>query len=110
MMPARISKFPCGIARRRILTGFVHFNPYFVVRKISWHSNLNGDSFFVEAALKFRIDKNNGSLELWYELQQIHNVMEQAARGIADTLQQAFEDLPIYYGEPSWFENEAAWK
>ncbi|ULJ68146.1 DUF2303 family protein [Wielerella bovis] len=68
---------------------------------IAFTPYLNGDSFFVEAALKFRIDKNNGSLELWYELQQIHNVMEQAARGIADSLQQAFEDLPIYYGEPA---------
>ena len=66
---------------------------------IAFTPYLNGDSFFVEAALKFRIDKNNGELLLWYELQQVHKVMEQAARGIADDLKAAFADLPIYYGQ-----------
>ena len=66
---------------------------------IAFTPYLNGDSFFVEAALKFRIDKNNGALVLWYELQQVHKVMEQAARGIAETLQTEFADLPIYYGK-----------
>lgn len=67
---------------------------------IAFTPYLNGDSFFVEAALKFRIDKNNGSLVLWYELQQIHTVIEMATKGIAETLQAEFADLPIYYGKP----------
>lgn len=66
---------------------------------IAFTPYLNGDSFFVEAALKFRIDKNNGNLVLWYELQQVHKVMEMATQAIAEKLQQEFSDLPIYYGE-----------
>ena len=61
---------------------------------------LNGDSYFVEALLKFRIDKNNGQLLLWFELQQIHAVMERAARDVAALLQAQFSDIPIYYGKP----------
>ena len=60
-----------------------------------------GDSFFVEALLRFRIDKNNGALVLWYEMQQVAAVMENAAQAIADKLQAAFADLPIYYGIPN---------
>lgn len=67
---------------------------------IAFTPYLNGDSFFVEAALKFRIDKNNGTLVLWYELQQIHNVMEMATRGIAEKLTAELPNLPIYYGKP----------
>lgn len=62
---------------------------------------LNGDSFFVEAALKFRIDKNSGALLLWYELQQVHKVMELAARAIANQLKNEFEDVPVYNGTPA---------
>lgn len=58
----------------------------------------NGDSYFVEALLKFRIDKNSGALVLWYELQQIDAVIEQAAQDIATSLQTAFADIDIYFG------------
>ena len=57
-----------------------------------------GDSYFVEALLKFRIDKNSGALVLWYELQQIDAVIEQAAQDIATSLQTAFADIDIYFG------------
>lgn len=50
--------------------------------------------------LKFRIDKNSGALVLWYELQQIEAVIERACADIAATLQTAFADVPIYYGQP----------
>ena len=60
-----------------------------------------GDSFCVEARLRFRMDKNNGALVLWYEMQQVSAVMENAAKAIADKLQTAFADLPIYYGVPN---------
>lgn len=59
-----------------------------------------GDSYFVEALLKFRIDKNSGALVLWYELQQIEAVIEQATADIAKTLQDAFADIDIYFGKP----------
>ncbi|MCQ9325539.1 DUF2303 family protein [Neisseria dentiae] len=59
-----------------------------------------GDSYFVEALLKFRIDKNSGALVLCYELQQIEAVIEQATADIAKTLQDAFADIDIYFGRP----------
>lgn len=61
-----------------------------------------GDSYFVEALLKFRIDKNSGALVLWYELQQIEAVIEQAARDIENKLQAAFADIDIYYGHTDY--------
>ncbi len=62
---------------------------------------LGGKSYFIEALLKFRIDKNNGGLILWYELQQLHRVMELATRDIADALRQALPELPVYNGTPA---------
>lgn len=58
-----------------------------------------GDSYFVEALLKFRIDKNTGALVLWYELQQIDAVIEQATQEIETKLQEAFANIDIYYGK-----------
>lgn len=58
-----------------------------------------GDSYFVEALLKFRIDKNSGALVLWYELQQIEAVIEQAVQEIETKLQEAFADIDIYHGK-----------
>ncbi|OAM44307.1 DUF2303 family protein [Eikenella halliae] len=62
---------------------------------------LGGKTYFVEALLKFRIDKNNGGLILWYELQQLHRVMELAAQDIAKALREALPELPIYNGKPA---------
>lgn len=59
-----------------------------------------GDSYFVEALLKFRIDKNSGALVLWYELQQIEAVIERATADIAETLQKELADIDIYFGRP----------
>lgn len=61
---------------------------------------LGGKTYFVEALLKFRIDKNNGGLILWYELQQLHRVMELATQDIAKALREALPELPIYNGKP----------
>ena len=61
---------------------------------------LGGKTYFVEALLKFRIDKNNGGLILWYELQQLHRVMELATQDIAKALREALPELPIYNGQP----------
>ena len=68
----------------------VAFTPFF-----------GGKTYFVEALLKFRIDKNSGALILWYELQQLHRVMELAAKDIAAELRKALPDLPIYNGTPA---------
>lgn len=66
---------------------------------ISFTPYQGGDSYFVEALLKFRIDKNSGALNLWYELQQIDAIIEQAAKDIADELQNALADTEIYFGK-----------
>ena len=44
--------------------------------------------------------KNNGGLILWYELQQLHRVMELATQDIAKALREALPELPIYNGQP----------
>ena len=62
---------------------------------------LGGKTYFVEALLKFRIDKNNGGLILWYELQQLHRVMELATQDIAKALREVLPELPIYNGKPA---------
>ena len=62
---------------------------------------LGGKTYFVEALLKFRIDKNNGGLILWYELQQLHRVMELATQDSAKALREALPELPIYNGKPA---------
>ena len=66
---------------------------------ISFTPYQGGDSYFVEALLKFRIDKNSGALNLWYELQQIDAIIEQAAKDIADELQKALAATEIYFGK-----------
>lgn len=70
-----------------------------VQRSLPLRDHQGGDSYFVEALLKFRIDKNSGALNLWYELQQIDAVIEQAAKDIADELQNALADTEIYFGK-----------
>lgn len=59
-----------------------------------------GESYFVEALLKFRIDKNSGALMLWYELQQLEKVVEQATQDIAHLIATNLDSVPIYYGKP----------
>ena len=66
---------------------------------ISFQPYLNGPAYFVEVALKFRIDNNTGSCVLWYELKNIENVFENAAKDIANTIEAALgESIPVYYG------------
>ena len=65
---------------------------------IEFTPHQGGASYFVEALLKFRIDKNSGALVLWYELQQIDAVIEQAAKDISETVQKAFPEIDIYFG------------
>ena len=65
---------------------------------IEFTPHQGGASYFVEALLKFRIDKNSGALVLWYELQQIDAVIEQAAKDISEAVQKAFPEIDIYFG------------
>lgn len=66
---------------------------------ISFQPYLNGPSYFVEAALKFRVDNNSGSCVLWYELKNIEKVFEEATKEIANEIETALgKDIPVYYG------------
>lgn len=67
---------------------------------ISFTPYQGGEPYFVEALLKFRIEKNTGALCLWYELQQIDAVIEQAAQDIAEEIQKSLADVDIYFGRP----------
>ena len=67
---------------------------------ISFTPYQGGEPYFVEALLKFRIEKNTGALCLWYELQQIDVVIEQAAQDIAEEIQKSLADVDIYFGRP----------
>lgn len=59
----------------------------------------HGATYFVEAFIKFRIDKNSGKLVMWYELHRIEKIIEDAARDTVTTLQAAFgDDVPVYFG------------
>lgn len=61
---------------------------------------IGGDSYFVEALLKFRIDKKNGELVLWYEIQYLHNVIEMATQQIfAEIKEKLGNEIPVYFGE-----------
>lgn len=61
---------------------------------------IGGESFYAEALLKFRFDKNNGgSLTLWYELQQLDLIMAQAIKQIEDEISKGAGETPIYYAK-----------
>ena len=60
---------------------------------------VGGGSFFVEAALKFRVNKNDGHLLLWYELQNLNGVIESAVQEIEQTIHSQAADVPVYYAK-----------
>lgn len=64
---------------------------------IAYTPFVGGDSFFVEALLKFRIDKNNGTLVLWFELQNMELVLEKAIESLKQKLHEGVGSTPIYY-------------
>lgn len=60
---------------------------------------VGGGSFFVEAALKFRVNKNDGHLLLWYELQNLNGVIESAVQEIEQTIHSQAADVPVYHAQ-----------
>ena len=63
------------------------------------YARKNGNGKILVKSCKACIDKNSGALNLWYELQQIDAIIEQAAKDIADELQNALADTEIYFGK-----------
>ena len=64
---------------------------------IAYTPFVGGDSFFVKAFLKFRINKETGALILWYELQNMDLVLEKAIESIKQKLHENVGTTPIYY-------------
>lgn len=60
---------------------------------------MNGPAYAMEAFLKFRADNNTGSLKIWYELQGVSKVIENATADISEQIQTALgDDVPVYQG------------
>lgn len=58
-----------------------------------------GDTYAVEALLRYRIDRNSGTIKFWYELQRLDRVIEDVCR---DTVEKIVKDtgLPVIFGTP----------
>lgn len=56
-----------------------------------------GPAFFLEAMLRFRIDKNSGDIKFWYELARPDKALEQStAQMISEICENT--DVPVYFG------------
>jgi uncharacterized protein YfdQ (DUF2303 family) len=56
-----------------------------------------GDAYQIKAFLRYRIDRNNGSISFWYELQRADRVLEDASRSMVDKIKTA-TGLPVIFG------------
>jgi uncharacterized protein YfdQ (DUF2303 family) len=57
-----------------------------------------GDTYAVKAFLRYRIDRNNGNIKLWYELQRPDLVLETASNALISKIK-SDTGLPIIFGE-----------
>ena len=59
----------------------------------------DGPSYTIRAKLRYRIDRSNGELKLWYELQQLQRVFAKAMEAHVQKLEELLSgELPIYSG------------
>lgn len=58
-----------------------------------------GSAYQVEAALRYRIDRNTGEIKFWYELQRPDRVLEDAAKEIIDSIRTK-TGFPVIFGTP----------
>lgn len=56
-----------------------------------------GDAYQIKAFLRYRIDRNNGGITFWFELQRADRVLEDASRAIVEKIRNA-TGLPVIYG------------
>lgn len=57
-----------------------------------------GTPYFIEAFLRFRINRDSGVLTIWFDLHRPDKVLEAATVEMIATLQQQIEAAPIYFG------------
>ncbi|MEO6146547.1 MAG: DUF2303 family protein [Sulfuriferula sp.] len=60
---------------------------------------LNGQAYEVRAFLRYRIDRNNGAIMFWYELQRAERVLEDACKGIVKSIRTE-TGMPVVFGTP----------
>lgn len=57
-----------------------------------------GQAYFIEAFLRFRINRESGALTIWFDLHRPDQVLEAATKEMIATLQEQVTDCPIYFG------------
>lgn len=57
-----------------------------------------GQAYFLEAFLRFRINRETGELAIWFDLHRPDKVLEAATEQTILQLQQEVADCPIYFG------------
>lgn len=57
-----------------------------------------GQGYFIEAFLRFRINRDSGQLTIWFDLHRPDQVLEAATKQTIEQLQQQVTDCPIYFG------------
>ncbi|WP_028499670.1 DUF2303 family protein [Microvirgula aerodenitrificans] len=57
-----------------------------------------GDAYFIEAFLRFRIDRNSGELKLWYDLNRPDKALESATEKMIERIK-AESGVPVYFGK-----------
>lgn len=60
---------------------------------------LNGQGYEVRAFMRYRIDRNNGQITFWYELQRADRVLEDCCKSIVQSIL-TNTGLPVVYGTP----------
>jgi uncharacterized protein YfdQ (DUF2303 family) len=58
---------------------------------------LNGQAYEVRAFLRYRIDRNTGAIVFWYELQRSDRVLEDACKGIVESIRTK-TGMPVVFG------------
>lgn len=57
-----------------------------------------GSGYQLEAFLRYRIDRNNGEIKFWFEIQRPDRVLEDASKEIIDKIVETGE--PVLFGNP----------
>jgi uncharacterized protein YfdQ (DUF2303 family) len=59
----------------------------------------NGSAYQIEAALRYRIDRNTGEIKFWYELQRPDRVLEDASQEVIEAIRTK-TGFPVIFGTP----------
>lgn len=59
----------------------------------------NGSAYQIEAALRYRIDRNSGEIKFWYELQRPDRILEDASQEVIDAIRTK-TGFPVIFGTP----------